>query len=53
MLTTPPKGRDSLARGALQVAAAFGVAALSWRFVEEPVRHGAIGRWLAGQGVGV
>ena len=47
VLTTPPDGRDSLARGALQVAAAFGVAALSWRFVEEPVRHGAIGRWLA------
>jgi peptidoglycan/LPS O-acetylase OafA/YrhL/lysophospholipase L1-like esterase len=47
VLTSPPDGRDSLARGALQVAAAFGVAALSWRFVEEPVRHGAIGRWLA------
>ena len=47
VLTTPANGRDGLARGALQVAAAFGVAALSWRFVEEPVRHGAIGRWLA------
>jgi peptidoglycan/LPS O-acetylase OafA/YrhL/lysophospholipase L1-like esterase len=47
VLTTPANGRDSLARGALQVAAAFGVAALSWRFIEEPVRHGAIGRWLA------
>jgi peptidoglycan/LPS O-acetylase OafA/YrhL/lysophospholipase L1-like esterase len=47
VLTTPANGRDSLARGALQVGAAFGVAALSWRFVEEPVRHGAIGRWLA------
>jgi lysophospholipase L1-like esterase len=34
-------------REILQVAAAIGVAALSWRFVEEPVRHGAIGRWLA------
>jgi peptidoglycan/LPS O-acetylase OafA/YrhL len=47
VLTTPANGRDSLARGAWQVAAAFGVAALSWRFIEEPVRHGAIGRWLA------
>ena len=47
VLTSPPNGRDSLARGTLQIAAAFGVAALSWRFVEEPVRHGAIGRWLA------
>src|SRR5215831_5826174 len=47
VLTTPANGRDGLARGALQIAAAFGVAALSWRFVEEPVRHGAIGRWLA------
>jgi len=47
VLTTPLYGRDSLARGTLQIAAAFGVAALSWRFVEEPVRHGAIGRWLA------
>jgi peptidoglycan/LPS O-acetylase OafA/YrhL/lysophospholipase L1-like esterase len=47
VLTTPANGRDGLARGALQVAAALGVAALSWRFVEEPVRHGAIGRWVA------
>src|SRR5262249_56029984 len=47
VLTTPANGRDSLARAALQVAAAFGVAALSWRFVEEPIRHGAVGRLLA------
>ena len=47
VLTTPPRGTDSLARGAVQFAAAIGAAALSWRFVEEPVRHGAIGRWLA------
>ncbi len=38
-----PHGPDLL-RGALQVAATFGVAALSWRYVEEPVRHGALGR---------
>jgi peptidoglycan/LPS O-acetylase OafA/YrhL len=45
VLTTPATGQESIARGLLQVAAAVGVAALSWRFVEEPVRHGAIGRW--------
>src|SRR5215831_8803880 len=47
VLTTPADGRESVVREVLQVAAAIGVAALSWRFVEEPIRHGAIGRWLA------
>jgi peptidoglycan/LPS O-acetylase OafA/YrhL/lysophospholipase L1-like esterase len=47
VLTTPAAERDSLLRGTVQVAAAIGAAALSWRFVEEPVRHGAIGRWWA------
>jgi lysophospholipase L1-like esterase len=28
----------------LQVAASIGVAALSWRYIEEPIRHGALGR---------
>ncbi|MGN6664791.1 MAG: acyltransferase family protein [Solirubrobacterales bacterium] len=37
----------SLLGKALQVAAIFAIAALSWRFVEEPVRHGAIGRFFA------
>ena len=32
-------------RAVLQVAATIGVAALSWRFIEEPIRHGALGRW--------
>ncbi|HLI37357.1 MAG TPA: acyltransferase, partial [Streptosporangiaceae bacterium] len=45
VLTTPAESHGSIARGAAQVAASIGVAALSWRFVEEPVRHGAIGRW--------
>jgi len=45
VLTTPTvtTGVDPL-RAALQVAASIGVAALSWRFVEEPIRHGALGR---------
>ena len=50
VLTTPEGevGAD-LGRSVLHVVAIFAVAALSWRFVEEPVRHGALGRiwaWL-------
>ncbi len=47
VLTTPADGSRSLVRAALQVAACLLLAALSWRFVEEPVRHGAIGRFRA------
>jgi peptidoglycan/LPS O-acetylase OafA/YrhL len=47
VLTTPANGSEDLARGAAQVAASVAVAALSWRFVEEPIRHGAIGRLWA------
>jgi peptidoglycan/LPS O-acetylase OafA/YrhL len=46
VLTTPggvANGAEPL-REALQAAAIFAAAALSWRFVEEPVRHGALGR---------
>jgi peptidoglycan/LPS O-acetylase OafA/YrhL len=46
VLTTPggvANGAEPLREG-LQLAAILGVAALSWKFVEEPVRHGAIGR---------
>jgi peptidoglycan/LPS O-acetylase OafA/YrhL len=48
VLTSPqgPHGR-SLLRDALQVAAILIISALSWKFVEEPIRHGAIGRLLA------
>ena len=46
-LTTPVGGQETVARGALQVAASIGVADLSWRYIEEPVRQGAIGRCLA------
>ena len=47
VLTTPASGGDTVARGAFQVAASIGVADLSWRYIEEPVRRGAIGRCLA------
>ncbi len=45
VLTTPAGTADSLARGSVQVAASVVLAALSWRYIEEPIRHGAIGRW--------
>jgi peptidoglycan/LPS O-acetylase OafA/YrhL len=34
----------SLVRDVLQVGATFAITALSWHYVEEPVRHGALGR---------
>ena len=45
VLTTPAlaHGHDPI-RVTAQVAATFVVAALSWRYVEEPVRRGALGR---------
>jgi peptidoglycan/LPS O-acetylase OafA/YrhL len=44
VLTTPASGTVSLLRAAAQIAASIVIAALSWRFVEEPIRHGAIER---------
>jgi peptidoglycan/LPS O-acetylase OafA/YrhL len=45
VLTTPEgaQGADLL-RAILQVAAIIAVAELSWRYVENPIRHGALGR---------
>jgi peptidoglycan/LPS O-acetylase OafA/YrhL/lysophospholipase L1-like esterase len=59
VLTTPANSPEDLPRAAWQIAVSIVLAALSWKFVEEPVRHGAIGRaWhrirnrrLAGLGV--
>jgi peptidoglycan/LPS O-acetylase OafA/YrhL len=49
VLTTPEGalGRVDLLRAALQVAAIMGIAELSWRYVEDPIRHGALGRLWA------
>ena len=44
VLSSPPNARESLPRAAAQIAATIVLAALSWRFVEEPVRRGAIAR---------
>jgi peptidoglycan/LPS O-acetylase OafA/YrhL len=47
-LTTPAIAGFSFGRATLQVAATFVIAALSWKYIEDPVRHGAIGRWYHG-----
>lgn len=49
VLTTPEGalGRADLLRAVLQVAAIMGIAELSWRYVEDPIRHGALGRLWA------
>ncbi|HET7017347.1 MAG TPA: acyltransferase family protein [Streptosporangiaceae bacterium] len=53
VLTTPVNTKPDLLRAALQIAAAIGLAALSWRFIEEPIRHGAIERlWARARAAG-
>jgi peptidoglycan/LPS O-acetylase OafA/YrhL len=48
VLLGPDKGAaPSLLQAVVEVALVFGIASLSWRFVEEPIRHGAIGRFFA------
>jgi peptidoglycan/LPS O-acetylase OafA/YrhL len=49
IVLTGPDSRppESLLGKALQVIAIFAIAGLSWHFVEEPIRHGAIGRFFA------
>jgi peptidoglycan/LPS O-acetylase OafA/YrhL len=44
VLTTPLNAGESLPRAAAQVAASVIIAAVSWQYIEEPIRHGAIGR---------
>ncbi|MDX6601922.1 MAG: hypothetical protein QOF13_1124 [Solirubrobacterales bacterium] len=54
IVLTSPQGvhGPNLLRAILQVAAIVAVAELSWRYVENPIRHGALGRlwaqWKAG-----
>jgi len=55
IVLTSPQGAhgSSLPRAILQAIAIGAVAELSWRFVENPIRHGALGRlwarWKAGE----
>jgi hypothetical protein len=44
VLTTPANAPENLVRIAVQVAAIIVLSALSWRYVEEPVRRGALSR---------
>ena len=44
VLTTPANASPNVVRAVLQIAASIGLAALSWRYVEQPVRHGALPR---------
>ena len=44
VLTTPLNAPASVLRASLQMAATLVLTALSWRYVEQPVRHGALGR---------
>jgi peptidoglycan/LPS O-acetylase OafA/YrhL len=43
VLTTPDGAGFDPARAFLQIAAVVGIAALSWRFIEDPIRQGALG----------
>ena len=47
VLTSPANSTEDLPRAAAQTAASILLAALSWRYIEEPVRHGALGRLVA------
>jgi peptidoglycan/LPS O-acetylase OafA/YrhL len=49
IVLTGPGGHapEGLLGKALQAIAIFAIAGLSWRFIEEPIRHGAIGRFFA------
>lgn len=44
VLTTPVNAPPDALRAAGQIAASFAVAGLSWRYIEEPVRHGGLAR---------
>ena len=44
VLSTPNNAGPNLGRDLAQISATLIIAALSWRYVENPVRHGALGR---------
>jgi peptidoglycan/LPS O-acetylase OafA/YrhL len=47
VLTTPVAGGDTPSRRVLQLTAIIGCAALSWRYIEEPIRRGGLSTWWA------
>lgn len=44
VLASPVHGSIGFVRGALMVVATVAIASLSWRYLEEPIRQGALGR---------
>jgi hypothetical protein len=44
VLTTPASGHVSFGHAVLQLTASILAAALSWKYIEEPIRHGVLGR---------
>jgi lysophospholipase L1-like esterase len=44
VLTTPANATEDLARAGWQTAVTIVVAAVSWRYIEEPIRRGALAR---------
>ena len=45
VLTTPEGSQPThLTRNIIQLIAIFAVSALSWKYIEDPIRHGALGR---------
>jgi lysophospholipase L1-like esterase len=44
VMTSPVNAKPSLPLAGLQIAASVLLAALSWELIEEPIRHGALGR---------
>jgi peptidoglycan/LPS O-acetylase OafA/YrhL/lysophospholipase L1-like esterase len=53
VLFTPANATENLARAAWQTVVTIAVAALSWRFIEEPIRRGALARLWRQLRVGV
>jgi peptidoglycan/LPS O-acetylase OafA/YrhL len=45
VLTTPVGAPPNVLRALLQVAATLIIAALSWQYIEQPIRHGALRRF--------
>jgi peptidoglycan/LPS O-acetylase OafA/YrhL len=44
VLTTPVNATENLTRAAWQTAVTIVISALSWRYIESPIRRGALGR---------